>query len=76
MVYPGRDFAMPDKTKLPTLEELLSAPTADVPLVGKVLFDLSRNASYAAAERGEIPTIKVGRLLKVPTAALRRMLQL
>ncbi|MFL6820695.1 MAG: DNA-binding protein [Bradyrhizobium sp.] len=56
------------------LEKLLSKPTADVPEVGRVCYALSRNGSYAAASRGEIPTIKVGRLLKVPTAALRRQL--
>lgn len=57
-----------------TLEALLAKPTADVPEVGRVCFALSRNASYAAAARGEIPTIKIGRLLKVPTKALERML--
>ncbi len=30
---------------------------------------LSRNAAYEAAKRGEIPTVKWGRLLKVPKAA-------
>jgi hypothetical protein len=34
---------------------------------------LSRNGSYAAAARGEIPTIKVGRLLLVPVAPLERL---
>lgn len=38
--------------------------------------DLSRSAAYAAVQRGEIPVIRLGRLLKVPTAALRRMLLL
>jgi hypothetical protein len=56
------------------LEKLLSKPTADVPDVGRICFGMSRNGSYDAAKRGEIPTIKVGRLLKVPTAALKRML--
>jgi hypothetical protein len=56
------------------LKNLLSAATADVPEVGRICFNLSRNGSYAAASRGEIPTIKVGRLLKVPTAALRKQL--
>jgi hypothetical protein len=37
---------------------------------------LSRNGSYDAAKRGDFPTIKVGRLLKVPTASLRRQLGL
>jgi hypothetical protein len=58
------------------LRQLLSAPTADVPDVGRVCFGLSRNGSYDAANRGDFPTIKVGRLLKVPTAALRRLLKL
>ena len=45
-----------------------------VPEAGKKL-GLSRNGAYAAAERGEIPTIRIGRLLKVPKAALDRILQ-
>jgi hypothetical protein len=36
---------------------------------------LSRNATYDAARRGQIPTIRLGKLLKVPTAALNRMLE-
>lgn len=43
--------------------------TMSIPEAGKRYFGLSRNGSYAAAERGEIPTIKVGRLLRVPFAA-------
>lgn len=58
------------------LLKLLSAPTADVPDVGRVCFGLSRNGSYDAAKRGDFQTIKVGRLLKVPTAALRKQLGL
>lgn len=37
---------------------------------------LSRSATYDAAARGDIPTIRIGRRILVPTAALRRMLQL
>jgi excisionase family DNA binding protein len=44
------------------------------PEAGQAL-GLSRNATYDAAKRGEIPTIKFGKLIKVPTAALRRMLE-
>jgi hypothetical protein len=40
----------------------------EVPEAGAKL-GLNRNASYGAAKRGEIPTIKIGRLLKVPKAA-------
>jgi len=35
---------------------------------------LGRNASYAAAKRGDIPTIKIGRLLRVPVRAFEEML--
>ena len=48
--------------------------TMTVPEAGKVL-GLGRGASYAAAERGEIPTIRIGRLLKVPVRALEAMLE-
>ena len=37
---------------------------------------LSRSSGYEAARTGELPTVRVGRRLLVPTAALRRMLQL
>ena len=48
--------------------------TISVPEAGEKYFGLSRNAAYDAASRGEIPTIKIGRLLKVPVRALERML--
>jgi hypothetical protein len=52
-------------------EEIL---TISVPEAGARYFGLSRNGAYAAAERGEIPTIKIGRLLRVPVRGLERML--
>jgi hypothetical protein len=48
--------------------------TITVPDAGKKYFGLSRNAAYDAAARGEIPVIKIGRLLRVPVRALERML--
>jgi hypothetical protein len=48
--------------------------TISVPEAGARYFDLSRNGSYDAAARGEIPTIKIGRLLRVPVRALEKML--
>jgi hypothetical protein len=59
-----------------TLEDLLSHPTATVPDVGRVVFNLSRNGSYAAAKSGGIPTIEVGGQYFVPTAVLRKQLGL
>ena len=49
--------------------------TMTVPEAGRLYFDLCRNASYDAAARGEIPTIKVGRLLRVPVRAMEKMLE-
>lgn len=46
----------------------------EVPEAGAML-GLTRNASYAAAARGDIPTIRIGKLLRVPKAAFRKMLE-
>jgi hypothetical protein len=48
--------------------------TISVPEAGRAYFDLSRNAAYAAAKRGDIPTIRMGKLLRVPVRALEQML--
>ncbi|HEY3909475.1 MAG TPA: hypothetical protein VGM07_06250 [Stellaceae bacterium] len=46
--------------------------TMTVPEAGKLYFGLSRQGSYDAAARGDIPTIRVGRLLRVPVAVMER----
>jgi hypothetical protein len=59
--------AIPDANERPT-----------VPLwpdAGQAL-GVCRSTAYNSARAGDIPTIKVGSRLLVPTAALRRMLQL
>lgn len=56
-----------------TLNELHSRPTLTIDEAGATL-GLSRTSAYAAAKRGEIPTIRVGRRLIVPTQALLRLL--
>jgi hypothetical protein len=45
------------------------------PETGRVL-GLCRGATYAAAAKGDIKTIRLGRLLRVPTAWLRAQLDL
>jgi hypothetical protein len=50
-------------------------PTVSVPRAGACL-GLGRTASYHAAEAGQIPTLRIGKKLRVPTAALRRMVGL
>jgi hypothetical protein len=48
--------------------------TIGVEDAGRIYYGLSRNGSYDAAKRGEIPVIKVGRLLRVPVVAMERRL--
>jgi len=55
-------------------EEKTSPLTLSVPEAGSRYFGLRRRASYAAAERGELPTIRIGRRLRVPIRALEAML--
>jgi len=56
-----------DMTELP-------AKTLSVPDAGRLYFGLGRGASYEAARRGELPVIRIGRLLRVPVVAMERML--
>jgi hypothetical protein len=48
--------------------------TISVPEAGKRYFGLSKKGSYAAADRGEIPTVKVGKLRRVPVRAMEKLL--
>ncbi|MDA0342063.1 MAG: helix-turn-helix domain-containing protein [Proteobacteria bacterium] len=49
--------------------------TISVPEAGREYFGIGRDASYEAARRGEIPAIRIGRLLRVPLAAMERRLE-
>jgi hypothetical protein len=49
------------------------ALSLSIPDAGKMA-GLSRNGSYAAAQRGEIPTIQFGRLKRVPRLVWLRKL--
>lgn len=60
------EFLMsPNRTKEP---ETLSIPEAAERL------GIGRNSAYDAARRGEIPTIRIGKLLRVPVVRLERLL--
>ena len=63
---------MDTRAPIPTSEDraVLTVPEAGA-LVG-----LGRAASYDAARRGDLPTIKIGRRMWVPTAKFRSMLGL
>jgi hypothetical protein len=48
--------------------------TMTVPDAGRIYFGLCRNAAYSAAKRGDIPTVRIGKLLRVPVRALEQQL--
>lgn len=59
---------------LPPLPDPADRPVLDVPEAGAYL-GMNRVQSYKAAKSGLLPTVQVSeRRIKVPTAALRRML--
>jgi excisionase family DNA binding protein len=58
------------KTAIPTDDVAVMT----VPEAGRRL-GLSRLGAYQAAKRGDIPTLRIGRLLKVPKVAFDRMLE-
>ena len=49
--------------------------TISVPEAGRIFYGIGRDASYQAAARGDIPVIQVGRLKRVPVAAMERKLE-
>jgi hypothetical protein len=49
--------------------------TMSVPEAGRIYFGLGRNASYEAANRGDIPVIKIGGAYRVAVPAVERMLE-
>lgn len=57
------------------LGDLLSRPTITVTEAAQVL-GISRNSAYAAARAGDIPTLRLGARILVPTARLRAVLGL
>lgn len=67
---------MKRKGKIVTVDEALSRPTISVPDAGKLFFGLARNAAYAAATSGDIPTIKIGGRIMVPVVPLAEKLGL
>lgn len=58
-----------------TVPDPLERPVLSVPEAGAIC-GLGRSASFDAVRRGELPVIRFGRRLAVPTAALLTMLGL
>jgi hypothetical protein len=57
--------------------EGISEPTAkllSVPEAGRRYFGLSRNGSYDAARRGELPVVRIGRKVWASVPAIERMI--
>ena len=50
--------------------------TAPIPVAGKRYYGLGRGASYAAARRGEIPTIRIGGKLRAVIPAIERKFEI
>lgn len=55
------------------LAPLPERPTMSVAEVAEVL-GVSRDATYDAVKRGELPALRVGRTIRVPTAKIAEML--
>jgi hypothetical protein len=54
-------------------EQVHEPLTLSIPAAG-AMAGIAKNASYNAARRGEIPTIKLGGKLRVPAAKWKRIL--
>jgi excisionase family DNA binding protein len=61
--------------KKPPARALIEEPTVTVDDAAALL-GLSRNGAYNAIREGEIPSIRIGRCIRVPSAQLRKMLGL
>ena len=59
-----------EKADAPKIECL----TVNVPIAGQMI-GLGKSASYEAARRGDIPTIRIGGRLVVPLAKLKKMFE-
>lgn len=55
------------------LEQVRGRATITVPEAGQLL-SIGRDAAYAAAERGELPVLRLGRRLVVPVPRLLELL--
>jgi excisionase family DNA binding protein len=58
-----------------TVPDPTNEPTVSVERAGQLL-GISRGSAYEAVRRGEVPSIRIGRRVVVPTAALLRLLDL
>jgi hypothetical protein len=57
-----------------SVENNTEPKTLSITEAGRLYFGLSRNGSYDAAKRGDIPTIRIGRIYRVPVVAMEKRL--
>jgi excisionase family DNA binding protein len=57
------------------IDERLSHPTVSVDVAAELL-GISRASAFRAVHRGQLPAIRLGRRIVIPTAELRQMLRL
>jgi hypothetical protein len=69
---PPKSNACP--SKVDEREHTTLPATLSIPQAGKHYFGLSTNGSYDAAERGEIPYFTVGRLKRVSTKLMEKIM--
>ena len=66
----NKNKSLPKSVALPTAEQ---RPTLSVPEVA-VILGISRQHAYEGIKTGDIPCIRIGRKVLIPTAELRRLL--
>ncbi len=49
--------------------------TLSIEEAGRRYFGISRTAAYKAARNGDIPTIRIGKLWRVPVVRLEKMME-
>ena len=69
-----KEYEVADDLEEQQTENQVVCETHTVPEAGEIL-GLGRNGAYEAARTGELPTIRFGRRIVVPKAALKRLLE-
>jgi hypothetical protein len=66
--------AAPRAPESPERNDATPPKTLSIPEAGWIYFGLSKNGSYDAASRGEIPFITIGRLKRVSVAKMEQIM--
>lgn len=66
---------MSARQKLSAAKRALSEELAITVEDAAVLLGMSRNGTYAAVKENKLPSIRIGRTIRIPSAALRSLLK-